>query len=61
MKIKKTMYEHGISEDLIEKFNFGSEPGINPEEIIQLIQQMDELLTPQQVIAIMQEQGCTKT
>jgi hypothetical protein len=61
MKIKRTMLAHKIPDEIMEELDFGQEPGTNPIEIISLIRQMDELLTPEQCISIMQEQGCTKT
>ena len=61
MKIKRILMEHKIPNEIMEQFDFGSEPGADPENIISLVRKMEELLTPEQFISVMQEQGCTKT
>jgi hypothetical protein len=58
-KIKKTMVKQGISEKVIKKFDFPN--SIQPEQIISFINQMDKLLTPEQCLSIMEQQGCCKT
>ena len=58
-KIKKTMVEQGISEKIIEKFDFPD--SIQAEKIISFIDQMDKLLSPEQCLSIMEQQGCCKT
>jgi hypothetical protein len=58
-KIKKTMVEQGITEEIIKKFDFPD--SLNIEHIISFIDQMDNLLSPEQCLSIMEQQGCCKT
>jgi hypothetical protein len=58
-KIKKTMVKLGIPKETIQKFNFPD--SIEIKKIISFIDQMDELLSPEQCLSIMEEQGCCKT
>ena len=60
-KIKKTMMEQGVSEEGIFLFNFPDPKGNRPEPLIAFVNQMDELLSPEQYLSIMEEQGCCKT
>jgi len=58
-QIPETMRKQGISEKTIGKFIF---PETNsPEDVMTLIKQMDKLLTKEERLAVMQEQGCCKT
>jgi len=58
-KIKNTMLKQGISENIIEQFVFPD--SIKLENTIAFIDQMDKLLSKEQCLAIMEEQGCVKT
>jgi len=62
-KIKNKMIEIGVPEEIITKINFpeGTNGRPNPEKTVALINQMDELLTEEQRLLIMQEQGCFKS
>ena len=58
-KIRKTMVEQGIPEETIKKFDFPD--SIDIKQIISFIDQMDRLLSPEQCLSIMEQQGCVKT
>ena len=57
--IKQTMTKQGIPDETIEKFDFSETCG--SEEVMALIKQMNKLLTKEQVLSVMQEQGCCKS
>jgi len=59
--IKNTMVKKGISEELIVQFDFSEKNYNQPERILTLINQMDKLLSKEQCLSIMQEQGCCTT
>ena len=59
--IKKTMKEKGILDELINKIDFPKPQGNQAKEVISLINQMDDLLSCDQCLEIMEEQGCCKT
>jgi hypothetical protein len=59
--IKNTMVKKGISEELIEQFDFSEKDYNQPERILSLIDQMDKLLSKEQCLSIMEEQGCCTT
>ena len=60
-KMKETMQRLDISPDIIAKINFDAEQrGNNPQVVLEAIEKMDELLTREQCLAVMQEQGCCK-
>ena len=59
-KIKKTMQKQGISEEILSQFDFTYEKGNRPEPFIALIDKMDELLTKEQCLSIMEHEGCCK-
>jgi hypothetical protein len=62
VKIKQTMVEQGIPEEVIMQFEFSdSYKNHRPEPIIPLINQMDRLLSKEQYLSIMEQQGCCKT
>ena len=61
LKIKKTMQEQGIPDELISKFEFPDPKGNRPEPLIAFVDQMDKLLTPEQCLSVMEKQGCCKT
>ena len=58
-KIKKTMLKQGIPDEIIKQFNFPD--SLSLENTIAFIDQMDKLLSQEQCLAIMEEQGCVKT
>jgi len=58
--IKQTMIKKGIPEETIAKFDF-READAKTDEILALIGQMDKLLSKEQCLSIMQEQGCCTT
>ena len=58
---EKTLREKGVPEDIIGQFDFPdrtSKGAKRSGEIIALINQMDRLLTLEQRLSIMEEQGC---
>ena len=59
--IRKTILESGFAPDLIEKFEFPKSQGNQPMEVLSLVEQMDKLLTKEQCLSVMEEQGCHKT
>jgi len=60
-KMKETMQTLGISPDIMEQMNFeADQSGNNPQGVLAVIDKMDELLTKEQCLAVMQEQGCCK-
>jgi len=59
--IKKAMRKTGISKDVMAQFDFPAPQGNQFDEVLSLIQQMDNLLTNEQCLAVMEEQGCSKT
>ena len=58
-QIPKTMRKQGISDETIAQFDFAQTGGA--EDVMALINQMDKLLTEEQRLSVMQEQGCCKT
>lgn len=58
MKIKKTMHSKGIPPEIIEQFVFPETE--TPENKIAFAAQMDKLLTKEQILSVMEEQGCNK-
>jgi len=58
-QIPKTMRKQGISEEIIAQFDFAETGGA--EDVMALINQMDKLLSKEQCLSVMQEQGCCKT
>lgn len=58
-EIPETMRKQEIPEEIMAQFNF---PKTNQsEDVIALINQMDKLLTKEQRLAVMEQQGCCKT
>jgi hypothetical protein len=55
------MKDAGVLPEIIEQFDFESAFRSNPAARIALIDKMDELLTPEQCMAVMEKQGCCKT
>jgi len=59
-EIKKTMHEKDIPAEVIEQFVFPKVETGTPEEKIEFVNQMDKLLTKENILLIMEEQGCSK-
>ena len=57
--IKETMQKQKIPADTMARFDFTE--SFEPEALIALYKRMDELLTPEQVLRIMECQGCCTT
>jgi len=58
-QIPETMRKQKISEETLAQFNIRET--YSPEEVMALINQMDKLLSKEQCISVMQEQGYCKT
>ena len=58
-EIKKTMKKQ-LPAELFARIDFPKAQRNLPEEVLYLIGQMDRLLTREQCLAIMEEQGCCK-
>jgi hypothetical protein len=59
-KLRKTMVKQGVPKEILAQFEFRDAIG-KPTPVLSLVTQMDALLTPEQTLAIMQEQGCCVT
>lgn len=60
-QIEKTMKELNIASEIIAQMGFDIDTrGNNPQVFIAVIDKMDELLTKEQCLAVMGEQGCCK-
>jgi len=57
----QTMREQGISDEVISQLPMPRIQKATPEEVVAFISRMDELLSKEQCISIMGEQGCNKT
>ena len=60
-EIKDTILTSDIPSDVIAKFDFPKVKGNPPGEVVALISRMEQLLTPEQCLSVMAEQGCSKT
>lgn len=58
-KLEATMRNQGIKEEIIDKFHF--QKADTEEKIIELVNKMDELLSKEQCLSIMEQHGCCKT
>ena len=59
--IKRTMKASDIPKEVIAEFDFPKpSPGSYPEDVMNVVGQMDKLLTKEQSMAIMEQQGCCK-
>jgi len=58
-QIPETMKKMNIPAETIARFDIPASS--NAEDVMELIRQMDELLTKEQRVAIMEQQGCCKT
>jgi len=59
-EIKQTMIDKGISTEVMEQFIFPETEDETPEEKIAFANQMDNLLSKDQILSVMEEQGCSK-
>ena len=59
-KLKESMIEARILSEIMEQFDFTEQKGNRPEPVLAFINKMDELLTREQCLDIMSEQGCCK-
>lgn len=59
-EIKRTMIKKGISAEIVKQFAFPETEDETPEEKIAFAAQMDKLLTKEQILSVMEEQGCSK-
>lgn len=59
--IRKTMFEKGIQTEKMAQIDFSELQGNQPKDVLALIGQMDDLLTQEECLSIMEEQGCNKT
>ena len=59
-EIKQTMQEIGISVEVMEQFVFPKTKDETLEEKIAFVNQMDKILTKDQILTVMEEQGCMK-
>ena len=57
----QTMREQGIPDETISQFVLPKTKKAKPEDVVGFVSQMDELLSKEQCIAVMGEQGCNKT
>ena len=55
------MREKDIPAEIWVQFDFPKSQGNQPMEVLALIGQMDTLLTPEQRLSVMEDQGCYKT
>jgi hypothetical protein len=55
------MFKKGIPDEILTQIDFSELEGNQPKEVLALIGQMDHLLTQEECISIMEEQGCNKT
>ena len=61
-KIKEAIQGLDISDEILSQFDcFTFVKGACPEPVIALIDKMDELLTNEQILAVMEKQGCCKS
>lgn len=60
LEIKKTMLDKGIPTEVIKQFVFPETEDESPEEKIAFVNQMDNILSKEQILSIMEEQGCNK-
>ena len=57
----QTMREQGIAEEIISQLPMPRIKKATPEEIVAFIERMDKLLSKEQCVSIMGEQGCNKS
>jgi hypothetical protein len=59
--IKKTILESEIPREVIDKINFPKIKGNPPEEVVAFLGHMEQVLTKEQCLSVMAEQGCGKS
>ena len=59
-EIKQTMLEKGIPAEVMGQFIFPETEAGTPEKKIAFVNQMDNLLTKEQILSVMEEQGCER-
>lgn len=59
-EVKQTMLEKGVPAEIMEQFVFPKTELGTMEEKIAFVNQMDNLLTKEQILSVMEEQGCEK-
>ncbi len=59
-EIKQTMFDKGIPAETMERFVFPETENETPGDKIAFTKQMDDLLTKEQILTVMAEQGCSK-
>lgn len=59
-KIRDTMKKQKISEVIMEQLDFEADSN-DPNNVISLIDKMEQLLTKEQCLSIMEQQGCCKS
>ena len=62
-RIRKNMEQQGVSTEILVEFDFNDfkfQKGNRPEPRIAMIHRMDELLTKEQCLAVMEKEGCCK-
>ena len=59
-EIRQTMRAQGIPAEVMGRFVFPAAAEETPEEKIAFAEQMDRLLTREQILSVMAEQGCEK-
>jgi hypothetical protein len=60
LEIKQTMLDKGIPMEVMGRFVFPETEEGTPEEKIAFVKQMDNLLSKDQILSVMEEQGCNK-
>lgn len=59
-KIRDTMKKQRISSDIMSQMDFEADTN-DPKNVIAVIDKMDELLTKEQCLSVMEKQGCCKS
>jgi len=60
-KIREIMINQGIQDEIISQFCFPSPKETTLEHLINIATLMEKLLTKEQCLSIMEQQGCCKT
>jgi len=59
-EIKRTMLDKGIPAEIMERFIFPETEEETPKQKVAFAEQMDNLLSKDQIFSVMAEQGCAK-
>ena len=59
-KMCASMRKIGVPEDVVSQFDCTDQKGNRPEPVIGFLDQMEKLLTKEQCMAVMEQQGCCK-